>query len=149
SELFANLIKFENTETIPHSVYGYLFLKYLSRLGDCAETILYHHLAYAERGGCRSDYRELALKLHLADRVDICAMGESSDRLVIETVERYGGEQFDPADIELFKAADKKFGVIRTLRGGGCEEDVRECYRGRWPFPRMSLWILFRRLYSR
>ena len=129
TEEIANLLKFETTETIPHSVYGYLFLKYLSRLGDRAETILYHHLAYAERGGCRSAYRELALKLHLADRVDICAMGESSDRLVIETVERYGGEQFDPADVELFKAADKRFGVMRTLRGGGCEEDIMECYR--------------------
>lgn len=128
TEEIANLLKFETTETVSHSVYGYLFLKYLSSLGAYAEVILYHHMPYEERLSCKSEYVDLALKLHLADRVDICALHGGSDRQVIEAVESAAG-QFDPAAVELFKAADKKFGIMKNIRGGGYEEDIKGCYR--------------------
>ena len=129
TEEIANLQKFETTETLPHSIYGYLFLKYLSCLGENAEAVLYHHIAYAERGSCRSKYLNLALKLHLADRVDICALCDASDRSVAESVANLAGEQFDPADIELFKEADERFHIMDNIRGGGYEEDIKGCYR--------------------
>ncbi len=46
---------FETKNLWPHSIYGFLFLKYLSPIGDRAEIVLYHHLDYNRYGGSASE----------------------------------------------------------------------------------------------
>ena len=45
-ENIKNVADFENIVVWEHSVYGYLFLKYFTPLGNLADIVLYHHLAY-------------------------------------------------------------------------------------------------------
>ena len=49
TEEINDLLKFEVANTLSHSVYGYLFIKYFSPLSDYAPIILYHHLHYDQR----------------------------------------------------------------------------------------------------
>lgn len=49
-----NVADFETKNLWPHSIYGFLFLKYLSPMGDKAEIVLYHHLDYNKHGMIQS-----------------------------------------------------------------------------------------------
>ena len=46
TEEIDEMLSFESKGVWSHAIYGYLFLKYLSPLGDESEAILYHHLDY-------------------------------------------------------------------------------------------------------
>ncbi|MEG1585112.1 MAG: phosphohydrolase, partial [Anaerovorax sp.] len=48
TEAIDQLLIFETGEYWPHSIYGSLFLKYLSPLGKYADAVLYHHVPYAQ-----------------------------------------------------------------------------------------------------
>ncbi|MEG1603466.1 MAG: HD domain-containing protein [Cloacibacillus sp.] len=128
TEEIDSLLSFETEDTLAHSVYGYLFLKYLSPLKDDAEVVLYHHMSYEESELCPSRSKELALKLHLADRVDICALGEADDARVVAMMEALSGSQFDPRDVLDFKRANERFHILENIRSGAYEADIRDCY---------------------
>ena len=65
-----NVTEFENKNLWPHSIYGFLFLKYLSPMDDKAEIILYHHLDYNRYGMIQSRYKHIIEILNLADKMD-------------------------------------------------------------------------------
>lgn len=129
TEEIDSLLRFDTDDTLPHSIYGYLFLKYLSNLGDMAEVILYHHLKYAERLNCNSEYVGLALKLHMADRVDICALTETDCDKILDKIEALAGRSFDPDDVRLLRKAQERFHIIENIRNGGYESDIKACYK--------------------
>ncbi|MDD3411126.1 MAG: HD domain-containing protein [Eubacteriales bacterium] len=73
TEEIDRMVAFETHDVWNHSIYGYLFLKYLSPLHQYAKAILYHHMPWDElrqKDGVGRDYAAL---IHLADRVDIAA----------------------------------------------------------------------------
>ena len=41
-------LTFDAKTPLPHSVYGYLFVKYLSPLDEQSKMILYHHMDYSK-----------------------------------------------------------------------------------------------------
>lgn len=41
---FSDLLKFEYKDYMPHSIYGYLFFKYLSPMKKMSKVLLYHHV---------------------------------------------------------------------------------------------------------
>lgn len=51
-----NVTDFETQNLWSHSIYGFLFLKYLSPMGDKSEIILYHHLDYNRYGSSYIGY---------------------------------------------------------------------------------------------
>ena len=65
-----NVTDFETKNLWPHSVYGFLFLKYLSPIGDRAEIVLYHHLDYNRYNLIQSRYLHVIELLNLADKMD-------------------------------------------------------------------------------
>ncbi|MCR4690663.1 MAG: HD domain-containing protein [Lachnospiraceae bacterium] len=72
-------LTFETKDTLPHSIYGYLFLKYLSPFEDRAKILLNHHVTFmelAEKG--EKEHMEITTFLSLAECVDVYreALGE-------------------------------------------------------------------------
>ncbi|MDD3429614.1 MAG: HD domain-containing protein [Oscillospiraceae bacterium] len=63
---------FENQDTWPHSIYGYLFLKSFSYLEENADIVLYHHIPYCNYKKAPLNLPDLhyAGLLCLADKVD-------------------------------------------------------------------------------
>lgn len=73
------MIEFETEDVWNHSVYGYLFLKYLTPLRDHAEALLYHHASWSEIQNRSTECGDYAALLNLADRIDIVRnFGENS-----------------------------------------------------------------------
>lgn len=128
TEEIEDLMHFEMANSLPHSVYGYLFTKYLSPLSTYADVILYHHIPYADAAMHNSQYMGYAQRMHLADRIDISALYDGNNEAVIKTVSRNAGRLFSPYEVDLLIKADEKYDIINSLRDGRCEEYLRNYY---------------------
>lgn len=74
-----HMIIFENQNIWNHSIYGYLFLKNLTPLGERALPILYHHERYDKLAMTTMPDIRYAALISLADRVDLCLMNGNTD----------------------------------------------------------------------
>lgn len=61
---------FDRKNVMPHSIYGYLFLKHLSHMDDTAKVILYHHLDTTQLAKSQYEYKDIAEYIRLAEDVD-------------------------------------------------------------------------------
>ncbi len=71
TEEIDRMITFETVDVDAHSVYGHLFLKYLSPLSQYSEAILYHHSSAEMLKDVEPSIAAYAQLIHIADRVDI------------------------------------------------------------------------------
>lgn len=81
TEEIDRMVHFETVDVWSHSIYGYLFAKYLSPLSELSPVIFFHHGRLADLAHLHPSYHELAQVLHIADRMDILAqVGGGLDR---------------------------------------------------------------------
>ena len=115
-------LTYEAKKPESHSVYGYLFLKYLSPLEEQSKMILYHHVDYSKTKDLDYRYRfELEL-LKVAEIIDVWqkAFGEKFDYNVID---QYSGTKFHPEACSLAKEAIEKYDIITKLRDVSYKND--------------------------
>jgi HD-GYP domain-containing protein (c-di-GMP phosphodiesterase class II) len=60
-------LTYEAKNPVPHTIYGYLFLRYLSPLEEQAKMILYHHTDYTMTANIDYKYRYELEVLKVAD----------------------------------------------------------------------------------
>lgn len=111
------LFDFENNDVWAHSIYGYLFLKYLSPLADKAEVILYHHLDYRLYDKMTSRYMKIVSYLNLADKMDLI-MRAKSGQVGLDYFKTYRDITFSGQALELFYKAEAKFKILKSLSDG-------------------------------
>ena len=117
TEEIGNMMNFESNDVFDHSIYGYLFLKYMSPLGKWADLILYHHINYALYDKLKIDKKigSIASMIHLADRMDVmlknqeCLLEQDHDYLAL----RFGEEA-----ISIYAKANEQFKVEENIRNG-------------------------------
>lgn len=110
-----------------HSIYGYMFLKYMSPVGAAAEAILYHHLDFKNYSRAKSSYLNYAALIYLADRLDILVATSDGD-CDLTRITRDSGTRFHPDFVALLlQSAPEE--IIRRLRDGSyheiCEQRIR------------------------
>ncbi len=66
-----NLLRFEGSDAEEHSVYGYLFLKYLTSITDHCEAVLYHHTPITLLSEVDPVVTAYAQLINLADKIDM------------------------------------------------------------------------------
>lgn len=118
-------LTYEAKRTLPHSIYGYLFLKYLSPFEERSKIVLYHHMDYTKTKDL--DYRfrfELEL-LKIAEMMDIWykAFG---DKFEYSMINRYSGTKFDPEAVALFEEATRKDDFFERIKNNTFGEEVDE-----------------------
>lgn len=111
------LFDFENTDVWAHSIYGYLFLKYLSPLADKAEVILYHHLDYRLYDKMTSRYMKVVSYLNLADKMDL-VMRSKGEMIDADYFKAYRDITFSGQALDLFYKAEVKFKILQSLSDG-------------------------------
>lgn len=120
TEEIDQMLRFETENIWEHSIYGYLFLLYLSPLTKFAQAVLFHHLSYDKLRETKTDCKDIAQILHLADRVDIFNEHEPMRKeLLKEHLERSSGSRFSPEVLSLFWKADEKYHIW-----DGLEDDI-------------------------
>ncbi len=120
-----NVSDFETKNLWPHSIYGFLFLKYLSPIGDRAEIILYHHLDYNLYGMIQSRYLHVTELLNLADKMDT-VLHLKEEKLEADYFAKYRDIKFSGAALELFQKAEKCYGITDNLVSGKYREELEK-----------------------
>lgn len=114
---------FEIKKPWPHSIYGFLFLKYLSPMGDKAEVVLYHHLDYKKHNLIQSRYKHIIELLNLADNMD-AFLHLNKENLEPEYFTKYRDIKFSGEALDLFNKAQERYGITENLVNGKYREEL-------------------------
>ena len=120
-----NVTDFETKNLWPHSIYGFLFLKYLSPMGDKAEIVLYHHLDYNRHSMIQSRYMHIIELLSLADRMDTF-MNLKDERMEPDYFSKYRDTKFSGAALDLFHKAEERYSITENLINGKYRTELDE-----------------------
>ncbi len=120
-----NIADFETQNLWPHSIYGFLFLKYLSPMGDKAEIVLYHHLDYNKYGMIQSKYKHIIECLNLADKMDTF-LHLKDENLEKDYFTRYRDIKFSGAALDLFWKAEERYAITANLVNGVYQEEIAQ-----------------------
>ena len=116
-----NVTDFETKNLWPHSIYGFLFLKYLSPMDDKAEIVLYHHLDYNRHNLIQSRYMHIIELLSLADKMDTFM---NLKDLEPDYFTKYRDTKFSGAALDLFHKAQERYGITENLINGKYREEL-------------------------
>ncbi len=124
-----DMLRYEAKENMPHSIYGYLFLKYLSPLEKESKILLYHHTDYSKLALLEQDemIRDYASYINIAEKMDIYhnAMGSKFDFMMFD---KYGGNKLSRQGLFLFYQAVKKYNILDKLTDGTYKEELNELF---------------------
>lgn len=116
---------FETKNLWPHSIYGFLFLKYLSPMDDKAEIVLYHHLDYNRYDLIQSKYKHIIECLNLADKMDTF-LHLKEENLEKDYFHVYRDIKFSGAALDLFHRAENRYGITANLVNGTYKDELAE-----------------------
>lgn len=106
--------EYEKNDVWPHSIYGFLFLKYLSPLESKAEVVLYHHLDYNKHYVIKSQYIKIAEYLFMADKMDVVMSMPGT--LESDYLQKYRNIKFSAEALALFLRANAQYKVLDNLK---------------------------------
>lgn len=124
--------EFELINPWGHSVYGFLFLKYLSPLSDKAELVLYHHLDYQLSKNILTTKKlnHILECLALADKMD-AYMHMDKQQMGADYFTRYRDIKFSGAALDLFTRANAQFHIMENLSSGAYLDEMNELFSKR------------------
>jgi len=120
----ASLAKMEETNLWGHSIYGYLFFKYLSPIDDKAEVILYHHLDYNKHKLIPSAYIKESEYLTLADKMDMFMRENDDFNMEKDYFVKNVNVTFSGDALQLFYKAQEKYDITKKLSTGEYIEEL-------------------------
>lgn len=118
-----SLFNFEFNNTIEHSIFGYLFLKNFSLLGEFSDALMFHHFRYENLLNSHCENKDLAAKIFLADRIDVLLR---KSVLVVDDnlFSHIKNTVFSGKDLELFIRLDRKHHIVDKIRSGEYHSEV-------------------------
>lgn len=129
TEEIDQMVLFETGNVWEHSVYGYLFAKYLTPLEEYAPVILFHHTDFKKLQNIQTPLKRLAQMVNLADRIDVYVQAERREGLS-EFLEAQRDVKFDPALVDLFWETEKRSRVLEALSSGSYLAQTIEMLNG-------------------
>lgn len=121
------IVQCETTNVWAHSVYGYLFLKYLSPVGDKAEIVLYHHLPYYMHTRIKSKYLRETEYLAIADQMDVFMRMEGHG-MEKDYFTRRANINFSARALELFQTAQARYHFLEKLKTDEYQKEMAEMF---------------------
>lgn len=118
-------LSYEAKNPIPHSIYGYLFIKYLSPLDEQSKMILYHHMDYTKTKDLDYKYRFELEILKVAEIMDVWrkAFGEKFDHTLVN---RYAGNKYHPDVCKLLMETVEKYDIFTKLEDDSFLEEYND-----------------------
>lgn len=135
TEEIDRLVQFETGDVWEHSIYGYLFLRYLSPLDEWAEAVLYHHVPYERIPHTRQEIKKVAQMISLADRMEIFSRNVRQEgtnakmwEAAVEYLDKRRPGQFSDEVTASFLQAQNEFSIYDKLKEESI--DFYEVYPG-------------------
>ena len=126
-EKSGDMLKFENMNPMPHSIYGYLFLKYISPMGETAKIIMYSHVDWQTLKGIKFDLKDISNFLNLAGRIDLFhnTLRSKFDHRKLRT---YENTKYSKETLDLFDSANAKYDIFANLESGEYKKKLDQLY---------------------
>lgn len=118
TEEIDDMVNFETTNIWEHSIYGYLFIKYLSPISRWAPAVLFHHISYNQMDGTE-ECAQIAQIINIADRADVFLENDKSIDKLMQLLEDSRGSRFSDEAVDLFAAAQEKHNMIGAILSPG------------------------------
>ncbi|MDE7188300.1 MAG: HD domain-containing protein [Lachnospiraceae bacterium] len=111
------ILRYESKDCMAHSIYGYLFFKYLSPVPDLAKVIMYHHTDYDRLKQMNYIYKDVAAYINIAEKMDhySTALG---DKFEMGMFQKYAGNKLSDDGLFLFYKCEDKYGMFEKIRSG-------------------------------
>ena len=118
---------YEFRNYMPHSIYGFLFHKYMTPLADKAKMVLYHRVACSQYEDVEFDFKFETQVLTLAEAVDNYhyAMGESFDYTIFRKQERI---IYTSDSLTLLDGIMREGDVLDKLRDGTYRKELEDIF---------------------
>lgn len=116
-ERINDMLRYEYRDYMAHSIYGYLFFKYLSPVPELARVIMYHHTDYEKLQGINYEYKDVAAYINIAEKIDhYCnALGNKFEPSMLQ---KYAGTRISEEGLNLFFRCEEKYGIFEKIRSG-------------------------------
>ena len=117
----------ESKEPGPHSLYGYLFVKFLSPLGDKADIIKYHHVSYKRYGMLQMNDKDKQVLAYLSvvDKMEQFRSGILPATYFKENRDiTFSGQVFDK-----FMVLEANEQVLENLGNGSYKEEMNHFWQ--------------------
>jgi len=124
---YDDIVACETNNVWAHSIYGYLFLKYLSPVDEMAEVVLYHHLPYRLHSHIQSSQMRAAEFLTLADKMDVFMRMEGHG-MAWDYFAKNVNVDFSAEALSVFNVAQEKFGFLNKLKTGEYLEELAQLF---------------------
>lgn len=118
-------VDFELKDVMPHSVFGYLFFKYLSPMAERSKVLLYHHLDYAKMKNSKFEFLEETELLSLAEKVDVYRT-TLGDKFQISLLEKYRDTKYSGQAIDYLIAVEEKYHIFEQIDTEAYEKELDE-----------------------
>lgn len=115
TEEIDQLMYFETDKVWEHSIYGYLFLKYLSPISSYDHILLFHHVTYQEIKDANIQHKQVIQLLYLIDRIDIYWHQDSTLENIDDFFSEHVGDKFSKESIDIFKVANEKYHLFEKV----------------------------------
>ena len=120
-----DLLSFDTKNNMRHSIYGYLFMKYLSPMEDISKILLYHHMDYYKIQETPYEYLDIACYLNLAEDVEIYhnALGKQFD---FSLFAKYAGTKYSEEAVSAFSQVQIRYNILGKLSSGEYKQELDE-----------------------
>lgn len=115
TEEIERITQFEAEDVWEHSVYGYLFLYYLSPLKELSRSVLFHHVRADMLKDVPADIKRIAQMIHLADRIDMFWRNGLNKEKLGDYLKKVRDLEFTAEVIDLYIEADSRFRLYDNL----------------------------------
>lgn len=121
----SDMLQYETRDNMAHSIYGYLFFKYLSPLPELAKIIMYHHRDYDKLKDSEYEYKEVAAYVNIAEKIDIYSqtMGAQFNPHMFQ---KQAGTKLSAAGLDRFYQCDDKYGILDKIKSGEFKQELDE-----------------------
>lgn len=118
-----DMLRYESRDSRAHTIYGYLFFKYLSPVEDLAKVIMYHHMDYEQLKKIDYEYKEIAAYINIAEKMDIyfSAMGSQFN---MQMFHKQAGTKLSEEGLNRFYEVARKYDIFTKLKTGEYKEEL-------------------------
>lgn len=124
---YQDTLSYEAKDWMPHSIYGYLYLLYLTPFKERGKILLYHHTDYNQVPQSDYEYMDIIHCLNVAEKMDIYSniLGSKFDYMMFQ---KQAGTKISPKALDIFYQAEKKYGIFEKLSTGEYKKELSELY---------------------
>lgn len=112
-----DIVRYESKDCMAHSIYGYLFFKYLSPVPDLAKVIMYHHTDYEQLKKMNYIYKDVAAYINIAEKMEHYSTALGS-KFEMGMFQKYAGTKLSDDGLFLFYKCEDKYGMFDKIRSG-------------------------------